>query len=246
MKMQGRILFVVAGSLVEFGALVALLAAPMGVLPGFLAALAAVAVAAVIYLGFVRPWQVRWGAIGEEVARPMPGDDIAGPGARCTTRAVTILAPAGQVWPLLAQPGYGRAGWYSYHWPGNGGQTGIGQTGPEPGQLGSRDPARLMPASGFEVVQVENGHYFVARAPDQSMSWCLDLEPLNQHSCRLISRWRAKWFAVPASAPWVAMSDPSSFTTEHRMLLKIKAQAEHAAGIPTDGVRRAHHGLRPR
>ena len=45
----------------------------------------------------------------------------------------------------------------------------------------------------------------------------------------LISRWRAKWFAVPASAPWVAMSDPGSFTTEHRMLRKIKAQAEHAA-----------------
>lgn len=59
MKMQGRILFVVAGSLAEFGALVALLADPMGVLPGFLAALAAVAVAVVIYLGFVRPWQVR-------------------------------------------------------------------------------------------------------------------------------------------------------------------------------------------
>ena len=82
----------------------ALLADPMGVLHGFLTALAAVTLAVVIYLRFVRPWQVRWGATGEEVARPMPGDGIAGPGARCTTRAVTIQAPAGQVWPLLAQP----------------------------------------------------------------------------------------------------------------------------------------------
>lgn len=229
MSTRLRILGVVAGSLLEFGALVALLAGPLGILRGFLVALAAVAAVDLTYLGFIRPWQVHWGATGEEAIRPMPGDDIAGPSARCTTRAVTIDARVGQVWPWLTQPGYGRAGWYSYHWPGNGGQPGIGQTGPEPGQQGSRDPVRMMPASGFEVVQVEDSHYFVASAPDQAMSWCLDLEPLDQHSCRLISRWRAKWFAVPASAPWVAMSDPGSFTTEHRMLRKIKAQAEHAA-----------------
>jgi hypothetical protein len=158
----------------------------------------------------------------------MPGDDIAGPGARCTTRAVTIQAPASHVWPWLTQPGYGRAGWYSYDWRGNGGQPGIGQIEPEWQQVGPRDPVRMMPGSAFDVVQVEDGHYFVVRAPDQTMSWCLDLEPLDQHSCRLISRWRAKWFVVPASAPWIALSDPGSFSTEHRMLLKIKARAERA------------------
>ena len=156
----------------------------------------------------------------------MPGDDVAGHGARCTTRAVTIQAPASHVWPWLTQPGYGRAGWYSYDWRGNGGQPGIGQIEPEWQQVGPRDPVRMMPGSAFDVVQVEDGHYFVVRAPDQTMSWCLDLEPLDQHSCRLISRWRAKWFVVPASAPWIALSGPGSFSTEHRMLLKIKARAE--------------------
>jgi hypothetical protein len=229
MKTQGRILFVVAGSLAEFGALVALLADPMGAWHGFLTALAAVMLAVVIYLPFVRPWQVRWGATGEEVARPMPGDDIAGPGARCTTRAVTIQAPAGQVWPLLAQPGYGRAGWYSYDWRDNPGQRSAGQIRPLGQQFSPGDDTRMMPGAGFDLVQVEDGHYFVVRAPDQTMSWCLDLEPLDQHSCRLISRWRARWFNIPASAPWIALSDPSSFTTERRMLLKIKAQAEYAA-----------------
>lgn len=229
MKTQGRILYVVAGSLAEFGALVALLADPMGAWHGFLTALAAVTLAVVIYLRFVRPWQVRWGATGEEVARPMPGDDIAGPGARCTTRAVTIQAPAGQVWPLLAQPGYGRAGWYSYDWRDNPGQRSAGQIRPRGQQFSPRDDTRMMPGAGFDLVQVEDGHYFVVRAPDQTMSWCLDLEPLDQHSCRLISRWRVRWFNVPASAPWIALSDPSSFTTERRMLLKIKARAEYAA-----------------
>ena len=180
MKTQGRILFMVAGSLAEFGALVALLADPMGALHGFLTALAAVTLAVVIYLRFVRPWQVRWGATGEEVARPMPGDDIAGPGARCTTRAVTIQAPAGQVWPLLAQPGYGRAGWYSYDWRDNPGQRSAGQIRPRGQQFSPRDDARMMPGAGFDLVQVEDGHYFVVRAPDQTTSWCLDLEPLDR------------------------------------------------------------------
>jgi hypothetical protein len=91
---------VLAGSVLELGALVALLAGPLGAVRGFLAALAVVAAVGPTYLGFIRPWQVHWGATAEEAMRPMPGDDdIAGPSARCTTRAVTIDAPAGQVWP---------------------------------------------------------------------------------------------------------------------------------------------------
>ena len=172
----------VAGSLLEFGALVALLAGPLGILRGFLVALAAVAAVDLTYLGFIRPWQVHWGATGgghtadagrrhRRAQRPVhhPGRHD-----RCACRpGVAVADPAG-LW----------AGRLVHHWPGNGGQPGIGQTGPEPGQQGSRDPVRMMPASGFEVVQVEDGHYFVASAPDQAMSWCPDLEPLDQHSCR--------------------------------------------------------------
>ncbi len=191
-----RISVEAAGSLLEFGALVALLAEPLGgTLPAFLTVLAAMAVAAVFYLDFIRPRQVRWGATDEEVARLMPGDDIAGPAARCTTRAVTIQAPAGRVWQ----------------------------------QVSPRDRVRLMPGPGFDLVQVEDGHYFVVRVPGQTMSWCLDLEQIDQYSCRLISRWHTKRLFMPASAPWIALSDPSSFITERRMLLATKARAEHPA-----------------
>ena len=61
------------------------------------------------------------------------------------------------------------------------------------------------------------------------MSWCLEVEPLEQHSCRLISRWCARWFATAASARWTALSDPSSFAAERQMLLGIKERAERAA-----------------
>jgi hypothetical protein len=60
------------------------------------------------------------------------------------------------------------------------------------------------------------------------MSWCLAVEPLDQHSCRLISRWRARWHVTPASAAWIALSDPGAFIMERRMLLGIKARAEQA------------------
>jgi hypothetical protein len=112
MKTQPRIFSAVAGHLVELAALAALLAAPLGTVPGILAALAALTTVSVTCLSVLRPRLVRWGATGEEVTWPMPGDDIAGPGGRCTTHAVTIGVPAGQVWPWLAQLGYGRAGWY--------------------------------------------------------------------------------------------------------------------------------------
>ena len=228
MKTLRRILFAVAGFVVEFGALVALLADPLGAWNGFLVALAAQAVAAATYLGLVRPRLARWGATDYEVGQPMPGDDIAGPHARCTTRAVTIGVPACQVWPWLAQLSDGRAGWDSEHLFDTSQQRRPEQIQPERQQLSPGDRILTIPGPGLEVVAVEDGHDVVARTPDATMSWCLDTEPLDQHSCRLISRWRAQWLVTPANAPWVALSDPSSFVTERRMLLGIKARAEQA------------------
>jgi hypothetical protein len=63
----------------------------------------------------------------------------------------------------------------------------------------------MMPGSGFDVAEVQDGHYFTARASDQAVSWCLAVEPVDQGSCRLISRWRARWHVTPASAAWIAL-----------------------------------------
>src|SRR5918995_188981 len=68
-----------------------------------------------VYRRWIQPWQHRWGATDEEVHRAMPGDDLI-PDAAATTRAISIAAPAEDVWPWLVQLGYGRGGWYSYDW----------------------------------------------------------------------------------------------------------------------------------
>lgn len=229
MKTQRRIMFVLGTLLLAAGGLVTLAEIVLGGVLGSLVAAEALAAAVAAYLTYIRPWQVRWGATGDEASRPMPGDGILGPGAGSTTRAVTIGAPADQVWPWLAQLGYGKAGWYSYDWLDNDGQRSAEQIRPQWQRLRPGDQILMMPGSGFDVVGVEDGHCFVARAPDGTTSWCLAVEPLDRDSCRLVSRWRARWHITAASALWIAVSDPGAFIMERKMLLGIKARAEHAA-----------------
>jgi hypothetical protein len=45
-----------------------------------------------VYLRFIRPWQLCWGATDEEVACAMPGDDVVKRPTFNATRAVTIKA----------------------------------------------------------------------------------------------------------------------------------------------------------
>lgn len=71
---------------------------------------------AVTYLRYVRPWQLGWGATEEERARPMPGDDLVEAPTLDATRAITIRAQPGDIWPWLVQVGVNRSGWYSYDW----------------------------------------------------------------------------------------------------------------------------------
>jgi len=58
----------------------------------------------------------RWGATDEELASPMPGDELVTAPKTRTVHAITIDAPPAAVWPWLVQMGYHRAGWYTYPW----------------------------------------------------------------------------------------------------------------------------------
>ena len=51
------------------------------------------------YAFFIRPCHLRWGATGEETEKPLPGDDLVPDQAIESTRAITINAPAAEVWP---------------------------------------------------------------------------------------------------------------------------------------------------
>lgn len=72
------------------------------------------AAAALTYIRYVRPWQLTWGALPEEVSRRLPGDDLVPNPTFNATRAITIAAPPERIWPWLVQAGLTRGGWYSY------------------------------------------------------------------------------------------------------------------------------------
>lgn len=67
-----------------------------------------------VYLAHVRPRLYTWGARDSETRATLPGDELVTAGAPRTTRAVTIRAAAGEIWPWLAQIGEDRGGFYSY------------------------------------------------------------------------------------------------------------------------------------
>lgn len=64
--------------------------------------------------GLVRPRLLRSGATPEEEKRTLPGDDLVPDPGWEATRAVTVGAPVAEVWPWIAQMGYGRGGWYGW------------------------------------------------------------------------------------------------------------------------------------
>ena len=76
--------------------------------------LAAVAGAVAAYAFVVRPSHLRWGATPEEVGGRLAGDELVPDPDLVATRAISIRAPASEVWPWIAQMGQGRGGLYSY------------------------------------------------------------------------------------------------------------------------------------
>ena len=130
MRTQRRIglviLVVTMGCLAVLAVLVAWFGVWLGAIVGVATALAVIA----CYVISIGPWQRRWGATDVEVERAMPGDEILGPGAPSTTRAITVDAPPDQVFPWLMQIGYGRGGWYSYDWLDNDGEPSVDRIDP--------------------------------------------------------------------------------------------------------------------
>ena len=55
-----------------------------------------------------------WGATADEVARPLPGDELTTQPTLLWTNAITIAAPPEKVWSWIAQLGDTRGGFYSY------------------------------------------------------------------------------------------------------------------------------------
>jgi hypothetical protein len=205
---------------------------------------ATLAAVVLVYAGFVRPWYLDWGATPAERARAMPGDEIVPGEARSTTRAVTIAAPAGAVWPWVAQLGQDRAGFYSFELL----EDLVGCDMPRAQEIlpGAQDwrpgdslwmypPAKLDGMGGAPLLAYVPGRalafgtWYAGTAHDgpPDGSWGFVLAPADAGSTRLLVRGRgipsAGWFATAFDH---VVFEPPHFVMERRMMEGIQRFAE--------------------
>jgi hypothetical protein len=187
-----------------------------------------------------RGWCLTWGAMACEADATLPGDDLLDRPDVVTTRAIGIEAPASAVWPWLVQMGPGRAGAYTYDWIEN--LLGLNMHSADEiipafqhiavddaWRLGSRGPV-------LRVARLEPERALVLRSDDGNWVWAFVLHPGGEMT-RLISRNRiatpgAGW---PARALARYLMEPGSLVMERKMLLGIRARAEHMAATSAAG-----------
>jgi hypothetical protein len=209
------------------------------------AAVAAVVAALVaLLLGVMRPWYVRWGASDAEVAGALPGDELWPGFLRQETRALSVAAPPGEVWPWIAQLGQDKGGFYSYELLENlvgarmrNADRLLGLPAPRPGERVWMAPPDAFGGTGWAVLERVEPERVLALLvhegadPAPTGSWVFVLQPEGAGT-RLLLRGRA---GRPGLEGWgsravrLVLFEPIHFVMERRMMLGI---AERAEGRP--------------
>jgi hypothetical protein len=190
----------------------------------------ALAAGLVAYIGKVRPWHLRWGATDEEHSEQYWGDPQAARTPLWSTRAVTIAAPPGEVWPWIAQIGQDKAGCYSYTWLENlvgCHMPNVEAVVPEWQHPEVGDEVWLHPkAPPLHVTHLQPGRLLVLED-----GWGFIVRPAGDGGTRFIVRGRGQ-LEPPRLPPilstlyWRGVFEPAHFIMERKMLLKIKTLSE--------------------
>jgi hypothetical protein len=180
-----------------------------------------------VYLRFIRPWQLRWGATDEEVARAMPGDDVVKHPTFNATRSVTINAHPEEIFPWLVQIGFKRAGWYSYDWLDNAGIHSAEHILPAFQHLAVGDMIPMTTA--FWVKDFEVNRFLLWWDNKGEMTWYWGLYPQDDSQTRLITRVRMRYpWRSPLILPDLVL-DVGDIVMMRKCMLGIKRRAEMLA-----------------
>ena len=182
-----------------------------------------------VYALGVRPWLQTWGSTPDERDRRYPGDPDRPP-LYSITRAVTIDAPATEVWQWLVQIGQDRGGFYSYDWLENLAGCRLHSADrirPELQRLAPGDKLAMMPGLTTTFTEVNPPHWLLIE------NWgAYVVEPVDEHRCRLVARAHVERSA--GSVGYIVFIELPHAVMERKMLLGIKkrAEAHHGAGEP--------------
>lgn len=193
------------------------------------------------YWKILRPRWLRWGATGDEVRCPLPGDDLVADPLLKTTRSIAIRATPAEIWPWLAQMGQGRGGFYSYDWLENLFGLNIHNAErilPEYQDLRVGDLIPFWQGAEVRVIDLQPERYLVTAgtlyaregqpSDDYGGSWIFVLQPSGPRETRLIVR----SFVARFEPAWLSelfaklLLEPAHFIMERGMLLGIKRRAE--------------------
>ena len=200
----------------------------------------------VAYAVFLRKRINRWGATAAERDGLLPGDDKLPHPQTMSTRAITVNAPAEDVWQWVIQIGQGRGGFYSYDGLEN--LFGLNihsaeRIEPALQNLQVGDLVKLAPDGGpvFRVAELRPSRALVLRAfdpktgelPDPESAdyydstWSFILEPVDDQTTRLLIRGRGQT-NTPFWRIFNYMLEPITFIMERKMLRGIKQRAEQS------------------
>jgi hypothetical protein len=184
----------------------------------------------VAYALFVRPWHLKWGATEEELKMSLPGDGLVEHPKLNATHAITINARVEDVWPWLVQIGQKRGGFYSYTSLENlfgCEMRNADQIVLQWQEVKVGDEVWLHPkAPPLKVLAIEPGRAIVLEN-----SWTFFLQPIDDHTTRLIIRGRGEFNPDLKNALlnlilWRGVFEPAHFIMERKMMLGIKQRAE--------------------
>lgn len=203
---------------------------------------------ALVLSGLVHPDLLRSGATPEEGRSLLPGDELVLHPMWEATRGITIDAPIDEVWPWVAQMGYGRAGWYGWN-PLEGADTGVdrllGVDEPSEGDVWLDGPGCDETKGAWVVKFVDkrrtlvlytmrdpvNGRELQPEAshrPWIQSGWSFHLLPTSTGSTRLLVRTRVivrpRWALLPLK--WMGGGDT---VMQRRLLIGIKMRSEAAS-----------------
>lgn len=185
-----------------------------------------------LYLWWIRPAQLRWGATPTEYARSMPGDpDVEDPVFNAT-RAITIRATPEQIWPWLIQMGFGRAGFYGYDLIENADSgSGIHSADSIRPALQNPRPGDLLPLSVAATLvfgPIQPNRFVVWRSADIPCDgvFIWELVPIDATHSRLISRIRWNYVMTPEGLALGLFTEFADHIAVRKILEGVRDRAE--------------------
>jgi hypothetical protein len=191
------------------------------------------------WLGAIIP---TWGSTPEEIARALPSDELVPNPTLTWNHALTIRAPAAEVYPWLIQIGDSRGAFYSITFIENafcamsGACRYINADRVHPEWQNPVKGAQGIIVDYMVIKDYQPGLYVVAAATDKlplKWTWLWYVQPVDANTSRLIVRHRV---AFPPDAPPAVINAvfAAGFVMERAMMLGIQERAEGFLPAPAE------------